>query len=488
MDRNLRKRREMALRFNKAQRKRDEIKWMRHHNGKIADRLERQMKESRVMKDIIGSIMQEALNPAEELAEEMLFSGQAKDFDDIMDANVSTTSYYRVLEQKAEGTGESPYSGIMLALDHMENLALREAEMKDDSSSVSSTGLSVDTLDHMVRKLDKKEQKRIQKLKRSSMPKSPLKKGVLLSPHTVLAERRRKLMMKAMMFNDNTNIGESRESARQKLDNFISRKNPDYLAAIDDDSSFMLPSEETSRAPSITPSYNSKVEPLVLPDLSPSRPSTAATGVSTKDDDVSDVSSIEDTPRDDELPSIDDEEQERLENERIDKEREEKRIRLEQEENERKRLLQKKEDEEQRRKDKLEKMYVAPTIKDKAVYKPKWTDYDVMRNRWNYIWPQTKELKHEDDQLVPTDTAKIVVVPRGHLALKGSIFDASTFQDTVSRAEEKQQSLHTRSILSHSRASSLGRINSRGGWSPSTRSPQGSITLSRSGTLMNDFL
>ena len=68
-----------------------------------------------------------------------------------------------------------------------------------------------------------------------------------------------------------------------------------------------------------------------------------------------------------------------------------------------------------------------------------------MRNRWDYVWPQTRKLLHPHDQNLPTNTAKSIRINKNHVALRGSIFDANTFHDRVSTAEQKQQTIYSRS-------------------------------------------
>ena len=96
------------------------------------------------------------------------------------------------------------------------------------------------------------------------------------------------------------------------------------------------------------------------------------------------------------------------------------------------------------------------------VNKPHWQDYDVMTNRWKYLWPQTRQLTGQEEHMLPTgayDTG--VSVPRQHIALQGSIFDAHFFKEKVSRIQSRSGSISRGESLS--RASFSRGSNSRNG-------------------------
>jgi hypothetical protein len=58
---------------------------------------------------------------------------------------------------------------------------------------------------------------------------------------------------------------------------------------------------------------------------------------------------------------------------------------------------------------------------------PKWGSYDTMKNRWQYIRPQLKQLKHENDMYAPVDAARSYVIKEGETTLKLG----SSYQDGI---------------------------------------------------------
>ena len=533
-------------RVERQQRKRDELHWVKGRNNVVAKRLDRQLKESSTMKGLVASIVRSSPNPANELAEELLFAGSTTHFDALMDSNVSVTSYCRVMEKQVRTTGESPYRSIMSSLRQAKTQPKLMAKFKTKSKTQtrartkgsSSTRRSGD----------------------GSIGSGGTKSQVGLTDHTLLTQRRRKLMMRAMMDTmDGEEVdGETRESARSKLDHFIAYRNPQYLADVDDNETFLLESEDTSRNPSVIEleemaeqaallkakeeeeerererleeeEYQRRMDALesdaesdgtltsdeeeegekaqdgnkrtksgggdgarkgtaaeggvkagtagegVLPKLtSPineamawSRPGTTRSAADqraasarlmsppkvgsrsqspnratrenadpwnpvrfqdvlrdgrplspeahekllTVNENFFPSSDLEGPELGAELPSLLNEEEERQSTTKALHDSQ----------------LHARANSQRRR-----KPVKAPRVPQ---FNPEWRNYDVMRNRWNYIWPQTRQLRHEDEQLVPTDTAKMVTLPRNHIALKGSIFDAGTFSERVSDTEK----------------------------------------------------
>jgi hypothetical protein len=66
-------------------------------------------------------------------------------------------------------------------------------------------------------------------------------------------------------------------------------------------------------------------------------------------------------------------------------------------------------------------------------FSPKWKDYDVMKNRWKYIKPQTKRFVYDNQQLVPTtshgSTIAIHMLDGQKTQILGRYVDAEKFRD-----------------------------------------------------------
>ena len=532
------------------ERKAQELEWMKHHNERQYKRLQRQKKDSNSVRELVKSIVATSEDPANELAEELLFAGSLTHFDALIDSSVSVTSYCRVMEKQVRRTGEEPYRNIVKAL--------KDIHKQTPSSSN-------------------------------------------LNAHTNLVERRRKLMMRAMMDTEDPKATghESRQSARNKLDHFIAYKSPQHLADVDDNEEFLLPSEEedlrlkreeeekeseqerqrlmeeelererrsggrwadgsihtnmdsgggigtrgstgqssrqpskpstassgwttTASAASVESSTledhfqeakeNRPAEEGVLPDItlqpgSPAQPqsrgpprspsrtlprsptgrpvSRAPLGVNIEEMEPWNPIPWEGTLRIPDSPQRELDSAQKNLRERyppfdgtVDSAAlgEALPSLLEEEEW----LTRTNQLAEERRQARLnsQKFRKPRKTSRKQVYHPEWGSYDVMRNRWSYIWPQTRQLRGTQEQILPTTSAKIVTVPRTHIALMGSVFDAETFRKTVRKAESHHSLISSRShTLSNTRRMSSFNMSTA---SPSLAS--GSYSLSPSGIL-----
>jgi hypothetical protein len=78
----------------------------------------------------------------------------------------------------------------------------------------------------------------------------------------------------------------------------------------------------------------------------------------------------------------------------------------------------------------------------KAVFNPKWGDYDVMRHRWHYVQPQTRRLMGDDEpfQLPRTPNSTVVRVNSSGGArvdpgpVQGNYFDAEYYSASRSKS------------------------------------------------------
>lgn len=66
---------------------------------------------------------------------------------------------------------------------------------------------------------------------------------------------------------------------------------------------------------------------------------------------------------------------------------------------------------------------------------PQWNAYDTMKNRWQYIRPQLKQLKHENDTYAPTDASRSYVLKEDGMKI------ASNYQDALIWSERSYQSV-----------------------------------------------
>ena len=160
----------VASRVRRANKHVDKIEWLKMKSPKVAKKLNKRLKDSQVMKDVVRSMMRNSIDPERDLAEEFLFSGSIEDFESIMDANVSVTSYVRNLEKVLRIKGDNPYNDIVKARNKMAKKHLPE-----------------DAKSYFI--LSKKLKK-----KKKSKPKE-----TQLSSHTLLTEHRRRVMFKAML-------------------------------------------------------------------------------------------------------------------------------------------------------------------------------------------------------------------------------------------------------------------------------------------------
>ncbi len=76
-------------------------------------------------------------------------------------------------------------------------------------------------------------------------------------------------------------------------------------------------------------------------------------------------------------------------------------------------------------------------------FHPRYDDYDVMRNRWNYLRPQLTSFIDRED-LMPTTTSKISSTAQG-VTVKGNIEDVLWFEKLQKEAEEKATKRMTKS-------------------------------------------
>ena len=58
---------------------------------------------------------------------------------------------------------------------------------------------------------------------------------------------------------------------------------------------------------------------------------------------------------------------------------------------------------------------------------PKWDSYETMKNRWQYIRPQLKQLKHEEDTYAPLDGNKSYVLKDDGLKIQSNYQEASSW-------------------------------------------------------------
>jgi hypothetical protein len=570
---------------------------MKNRNGKVASRLQRQFNESETMKDLVASIVRTSPDPANELAEELLFAGSATHFDALCDANVSVTSYCRVMEKQVRTSGKSPYNSIMhniTEITKQKNAAVvRAAASAKASAARAKAAADKASGETQFRRL--MEMGRT-KAKRDS-PKERKKAGsVCLSSHTMLTERRRKLMMLAMMdtMAPEEAGGESREEARDKLDHFIAFKCPENLAHTNADEEWLLDSEDPSRNPSIV----ELEEQAVRDNLSRERqaqeeaeeaaeeeaarelrrrsieddsePESCSSDSDSSDDEETikrrmnkkkakeepvsvqpDGLLIEsnligdtwvDTVRPNPQELLSPKEQQMIASSRLmsppkQPSRSQSPLRASVENanpwnpvrfqdvlrdgrplspeahvpsgpvhefdfpsndldgprlsSELPSLLSDEEDrvatakhlrETRMRRANSQKYRKPKQAPRKPMFLPNHGDYDVMRNRWNFIWPQTRQLKHPTDQHVPSSADKVVTLPRGHIALKGSIFEATKFINKVGDNQSHYHSITSRtdSLITPSRHTPMGSMMS-GGSVASERS----FILGSSGILRN---
>jgi hypothetical protein len=71
------------------------------------------------------------------------------------------------------------------------------------------------------------------------------------------------------------------------------------------------------------------------------------------------------------------------------------------------------------------------------VFNPQWGDYDVMRNRWNYVRAYNLLLENSDKLAIPTNaTDKWVRLETLPLPVFGNIADAMYFEKRVATASD----------------------------------------------------
>lgn len=61
-------------------------------------------------------------------------------------------------------------------------------------------------------------------------------------------------------------------------------------------------------------------------------------------------------------------------------------------------------------------------------FRPEWKNYDIMRHRWSYLRPQTRELMDESSLILPEDNSQVICVDDE--ILSGSITDIRHYKRT----------------------------------------------------------
>lgn len=75
-----------------------------------------------------------------------------------------------------------------------------------------------------------------------------------------------------------------------------------------------------------------------------------------------------------------------------------------------------------------------PNAVIESSFSPQWNDYDIMKNRWKYIKPQTKRFVYENKLLLPTSnfgsTVRVQVQEgRSKTQIQGKYIDAANFRE-----------------------------------------------------------